>query len=292
MDNSFIILTDSCCDMPISYIRGNKIPFVSLSYVLDGKTTKDDFGQKTDYQDFYSDMRKGQMPSTTQVNVYQYTELFKEYLKKGLDIIYIGFSSALSGSFNSAAVAAENIKGEFPDRKIAAIDSLCASMGEGLLLYYAMKMKSEGADFDTIVKWANENKGKLNHWFTVDDLNHLQRGGRLSKAQAIIGSILNIKPILNIDENGKLVAREKIRGRKQALETLVAKAEKYIIEPEKQVVFISHGDCYKEALFVENLLREKLKVKDVNINFVGPVIGAHAGPGTVAIFFFGNSREL
>ena len=179
---------------------------------------------------------------------------------------------------------------EYPDRKIVTFDSLCASMGEGLLVYHAAKMKEEGKSLDEILSWLSDNKLNLCHWFTVDDLFFLKRGGRISATTAILGSALNIKPVLHVDDNGKLVSVSKARGRKQSLNALVSKMEETAIEPQKQIVFISHGDCIEDAEFVADRIREKFGDIEIVINYIDPVIGAHSGPGTLALFFIGTQR--
>jgi DegV family protein with EDD domain len=268
------------------------ISFVSLSYIFGTENNKDDLGRTIDYSAFYARMRGGEMPSTAQINVGDYIEFFTPFLEKELDILYIAFSSNLSGSYNSSRIAMEELKEKYPNRKIAIVDSLCASMGEGLLVHLAKQKMNAGCSLDELAKWVEENKQKVCHWFTVDDLNHLQRGGRVSKAQAFIGTLMNIKPVLNVDENGKLIARDKVRGRKQALDALVEKMAKYAENPSEQTVFISHGDCLSDAEYVAGKIKERFGVQNVEIGFIGPVIGAHSGPGTVALFFLGKDRNL
>jgi DegV family protein with EDD domain len=211
-------------------------------------------------------------------------------LKSGRDILSISFSSALSGTYNSARIAKEELQEKYPERKIIVIDSLSASMGQGLLVYHAAKRKQEGKSIEEVAKWVEENKLKLCHLFTVDDLNHLRRGGRLSPISAILGTILRVKPLLHVSIEGKLTVVSKSRGRHTSLDMLVQQMEKTIENPEGQTVFISHGDCLEEAEYVKEKMLAKLPIKDVVINYVGPVIGSHSGPGTIAIFYFGNDR--
>ena len=187
-------------------------------------------------------------------------------------------------------MAKQELSEKYPDRKFLVVDSLCASMGEGLLVYYAAKMQQEGKSIDEVYQWLQENKLHLCHWFTVDDLNHLKRGGRVSSAAALFGTMLGIKPVLHVDDAGHLIPVAKIRGRKQSLDSLVAHMEETVTEPEKQVIFISHGDCLQDAQYVADKIREKWKVKDIVLNEIGPVIGTHSGPGTVALFFLGSKR--
>ena len=293
MKKKFVLLTDSSCDLPYSFLDDEQIKTVSLSFIVNGVQTKDDLGKSVDYKDFYNKIRSGEMPSTSQVNVYQFEEIFKLILKDGNDLIYIAFSSGLSGSCQNAVNAVKTLKEEFPDRKIAVVDSLCASMGQGLLLSYVIDYSNKGMSFEDTVSYAENMKLKISHWFTVDDLKFLHRGGRVSKATAVIGSLMSIKPVLNVDREGHLIGRDKVRGRKQALTALVDKLEKYAENINEGRIFISHGDCYEEAKFVADLIKERYNYdKDILINYVGPVIGSHSGPGTVALFFISKNREL
>jgi DegV family protein with EDD domain len=217
-------------------------------------------------------------------------DIFEGILKRGNDVLYIGFSSALSGSYNAGTMVAESLRDAYPERKIVTIDSLSASMGEGLLVYHVAEQRRSGKSIDEVSEWLIANRLHLCHWFTVDDLFHLKRGGRISAATALVGTVLGVKPVLHVDDEGKLVAVGKVRGRRRSLEALVDEMEKTCANPTEQVVFISHGDCIEDAQYVERLVRERLNVKDVQINYVDPVIGAHSGPGTVALFFLGTAR--
>ncbi|MEG1479334.1 MAG: DegV family protein, partial [Clostridiales bacterium] len=206
--------------------------------------------------------------------------------------IYLCFSSVLSGSFNSALNAEKELKQQYPHRKIAIIDSLAASMGQGLIIRDAVEKRDSGADFEELLNHIKTKIPQTNHWFTVDDLNHLYRGGRVSKTAAVLGTVLNIKPILNVDDEGHLIPREKVRGRKKALLGLVDKVKKYIVNSENQTILISHGDIVEDAVFVGNEIEKRMKIKGLYYSNIGPVIGAHSGPGTVAVFFFGKSKEI
>ena len=205
-------------------------------------------------------------------------------------MLYIAFSSGLSGTYQSAVLAREELKQRFPDRRLEVFDSLCASMGEGLLVYHAAKLRQAGKSLDEVLAWLKENVLNLCHWFTVDDLNHLKRGGRVSTATALVGTMLGIKPVLHVDDEGHLIPVSKVRGRKQSLDALVRRMEDTVLDPADQMVFISHGDCLEDAQYVERQIREKLGVQQVKLGFIGPVIGAHSGPGTVALFFLGKER--
>ena len=286
----YVLLIDSCSDLPREYVEENNIPFIGYNCNLGGKDYIDDFGKTLAYKDFYNIVRGGDMPTTAQVNVYRYAEEFKKYLKDGKGIVYICFSSALSGSYNSALMAKEMLSEEVPNADITVIDSRSASLGEGLLVHYAFELYKQGYSKEDLVNWIEENKLKINHWFTVDDLNHLKRGGRVSSFGAAVGTILSIKPVLHVDNEGRLIPVTKVKGRKQSLRMLVDKFREMAVNPEEQVVFISHGDSLEDAKYVEKLILEEFKVKKILINNIGPVIGTHSGPGTIALFFMGNNR--
>jgi DegV family protein with EDD domain len=285
-----VLLIDSCTDLPRSYVEKNEIPVVSLVCNFMGQEYKDDFGKTLSYKEFYAAVRNGEMPSTSQVNVYVYTEIFKKYATEGKAIIYLGFSSALSGSLNSALLAKDMVCEEIENADITVIDSRSASLGEGLLAYHANEMLKAGASKDEIVSWLETNKLRMNHWFTVDDLGHLKRGGRVSGAAAFVGTLLDIKPILQIDDEGRLIPVSKVKGRKKSIKTLFEMLQENIVSPEEQVIAISHGDCIEDAEYLKEMILKEYKVKDVIINEVGPVIGSHSGPGTVALFFMGSKR--
>lgn len=285
-----IIFTDSCCDLPIKFVKENNIEVMELRVNLKGEDIPDDLGESINYKDFYKLIRNGEIPTTSQVNIGEFQEKFEKYVNEGYSIIYIGFSSALSGCINSARLAAENIKLDNENADIRIIDSKSASMGLGLLVFYAAKMLKEGKSRDQIVNWIEENKLRVNHWFTVDDLNHLKRGGRISSSVAIVGTMLSIKPIMHVDNEGRLIPVSKVKGRKKSIKVLQEKIAEKIVNPEEQTIFISHGDCLEEAEHLKELITSEIKVKDVIINNIGPVIGSHAGPGTIALFFIGDSR--
>ena len=239
---------------------------------------------------FYNKLRGGAVSTTTQINSEEFLQVFTPLLEAGEDVLYIAFSSGLSGTCQSAFLAREELKKRFPERRLEVFDSLCASMGEGLLVYHAAKLCQEGKSLDEVLAWLKENVLRLCHWFTVDDLNHLKRGGRVSTATAVVGTILGIKPVLHVDNEGHLIPVSKVRGRKQSLDALVKRMEETVEDPANQMVFISHGDCLEDAQYVEQQIREKLGVQQVIIGYIGPVIGAHSGPGTVALFFLGRER--
>lgn len=285
-----VLILDSCTDLPKSFIEAHQLPVVNFTYHFQGSDHPDDFGQTMDYKTFYDAVRKGEMPTTSQVNVDVYLNLFRPYVKEGSALVLLSFSSALSGSYNSAVLAKDTLLEEFPEADITLIDTKCASMGEGLLAYYALEKLKAGASKEELVQWVEENKLKVNHWFTVEDLNHLKRGGRVSGTAAFIGTLLEIKPVLRVDDEGRLVPALKAKGRKKSIKTLFEKFEAGVVNPEEQIIFISHGDCFADAQGLADMIQAKYPVKDVWINCIGPVIGAHAGPGTIALFFMGDKR--
>lgn len=289
--HSYKIITDSTTDLPENMISELNIEVLPLQFIINNKSYYN-YPDERDLtiKEFYKLLREGQSVNTVQVNVSQCLESFEKHLQNGEDILYIAFSSALSGTYNSATIAASELKQKYPNNKIIVIDSLSASMGEGLLVYHAVMQKRRGFSIEELSKWIEENKRNFCHWFTVNDLFHLKRGGRISSTSAIFGSMLGIKPILHVSDDGKLVPVSKVRGRRQSIEELFNRMQKSCIVPEKQVIFISHGDCEDEAKVLKELIINRLHVKDVVMNNIGPVIGAHSGPGTIALFFVGNVR--
>ncbi|MEI3229517.1 MAG: DegV family protein [Lachnospiraceae bacterium] len=288
--NNYIITTDTTTDLPEDYIKKHDLGIMSLTYTLEGTTYSKD--NPLDVKLFYEKMRNGSMPTTSQVNPENAKNIFLPYLKDGYDILHIAFSSGLSGSYNSTRIAAEELSEEFPDRKITIIDSLAASLGEGLLVHKAVMLKEQGADLDTVADWVEQNKLHIVHNFTVDDLFHLHRGGRVSKATAILGTMINVKPILHVDDEGHLIALSKVRGRKKSLQALVDSMEKQMgaYRSQNDIVFISHGDSLADAQYVADLVKQRFGIESFLINYVGPTIGAHSGPGTIALFYMGDYR--
>jgi len=289
--NNTIIITDSSCDLAEDYIKVSNIHVIPFTYNIDGQDYTDDLGQTMAYDEFYSRLREGSISTTSQITSYTFQKTFKHFIDEGYSIIYIGFSSALSETFNNALMAREIILGDNPSADITVIDSKSASVGLGLIVYYAAEMLKEGKTKEEIVEWVEKNKLKSNHWFVVDNLEHLKRGGRISAARAAIGTLLEIKPVLIVDGEGKLDVSKKIRGRKKAIKTLLEVLKEKIIDPEEQTIFINHGDCIKDAEYLKELLLKEVKVKDVMINHVGPIIGSHTGPDMLCMVFLGDSRS-
>ena len=285
------IITDSTTDLTVELIKELDLHIIPMTYTIGDKDYVDlaENPELTPHE-FYDMLRDGKMSTTAQINVQTFKDAFSSYLDEGRDILYICFSSALSSTINSARIAVTDLAEEYPDRKILVVDSVAASLGEGLLVYLAVEQKRAGVDIDALADWINEKKYSVIHFFTVQDLNHLKRGGRLSGAAALIGTMLSIKPVLHVDDEGRLVPVTKIRGRRNSLDALVTFMEKYSVEPENQTVFLSHGDALDDAKYVEKCIREKFGVKGFVINNIGPVIGTHSGPGTIALFFVGKKR--
>lgn len=286
-----ILITDSCSDLPLEFVEKSNLKILNLTVHFKGKEYKDDFGKTIKYKDFYNALRKGESTTTSQINVQTYVDAFRKEILDGNSIIYLGFSSALSGCISSATLARNIVLEELKDADINIIDTKSASLGEGLIIYKAYNMLIEGNSKEEIINWVENNKLKVNHWFTVDDLKFLTKGGRVSPSAAKIGTLLNIKPILNVNNEGKLIPQSKVTGRKRSLKILANMLIEKAVNPEEQIILISHGDCYEDAEFLKNLILEKISVKDIIINNVGPVIGSHSGPGTVALFFLGNKRQ-
>lgn len=242
------------------------------------------------HKEFFEKLRTGSLPTTSQINPEQAREALEPLAKEGKDILYIGFSSGLSGSYNSVRMAAEDLKEEYPDINIITIDSLCACMGEGLLLYKALELKERGMSMKEIVEWVEANKLHICHNVTVDDLNHLHRGGRISRTTAVVGSMIKIKPIIHMSDEGKLVVIGKERGRKKSLISIVDRMEKQMQGYDNDIVMITHGDCIEDAEFVKKQVEERFGIHNVMINGIGSVIGSHTGAGVVAVFFMGDKR--
>lgn len=288
--NQYIITTDTTCDMPYEYYKDNDVVVIPMEYILDGVAYEEFAPNAMPVKDFYECMRNGKMPKTSQISVYKATEVFESLLVQGKDILYLSFSSTLSGSYNSAVQAANGLKEKYPDRKILVFDSKAASMGEGLLLDYIIRNKAEGMSLEENYKWLEKNAYNLAHWFTVSDLFHLQRGGRVSKTAAVLGTMLNIKPVLHVDDEGRLIMVEKVRGRMTSIKKLVSHMEQTVVNPKNQIIHICHGDCLDEAQKLGKMVEEHFGVKKIVYNSIGPVIGAHSGPGTLAVFFMATKR--
>ena len=286
----YLITTDNMADLPEEYLKEKQLLTMSLTYLLDGQTYNAE--NSLPYQEFYKKMREGCMPTTSQINPQEAKEKLAEFLKINKNIIHIAFSGGLSGTFNSVRLAAQELMEEQPDCRITVIDSLAASMGEGLLVYKALEQQEAGLSYEEMVEWIESNKLHVCHYFTVDDLFHLYRGGRVSKAAAVLGTMINLKPVLHVDAEGHLIPLSKVRGRKKSLNALVDGMEKQMgsFREKNDIIFLSHGDCYEDALYVQEQIKKRFGIEKFMISPVGPTIGAHSGPGTVALFFMGEAR--
>ena len=285
---AYRIVTDTCCDFPQELYAELGLSVVPLTLRF-REQDHNEFSEAF-LKELYNGMRNGEAGSTSAVNPAGWSAAMEPILAGGEDVLVLAFSSGLSTTYQSAVIAAEELKEQYPDRKVAVVDTLCASMGQGLLVWYACKKRDAGLSLEELTQWCEENKLNLCHWFTVDDLMHLKRGGRVSAATALVGTMLQIKPVMHVDDLGKLVKVSTARGRKASLDALCKKVAETGIPGANDVAFISHGDCLEDAKYVEKQLKEKYGVKEVVISYVGAVIGSHAGPGTVALFFLGDKR--
>lgn len=288
----FKILTDSCSNLPDNLIEELGIEIFPLTFMIDGVQHQSYLkGTASNLQEFYKMMREGKVITTSLPNLSDAEKLLREQLDQGLDVLYLGFSSGLSGTYNAISVLMSQLAGEYPDRKMIAIDTLAASLGEGLLVYHASKLKEAGASIEEVAEWVENNKLHLAHWFTVDDLMFLFRGGRVSRTSAWAGTLLNIKPVMHVNDEGHLIPLDKVRGRKKSIDALIQHMDQTANRPvSEQPVFITHGDCIDDAEYLADQVRERFGVTDIVINYVDPVIGAHSGPGTLALFFLASER--
>lgn len=284
------IVTDSTIDMPKRYVDSQEhFRVLNMSYTMDGVSYVPD-GTDENSREIYRQLRAGKNIVTAQVNSESWREAFEEILAGGNDLLVIAFSSGLSGTCQAAFTAAEEAREKYPDRKLEVIDSLCASAGEGLLVDYALRNRDRGMSLEENAAWVRENVQNIIHWFTVDDLMFLMRGGRVGAVSAYIGSLVKIKPVLHVNEEGKLIPREKVQGRRKSIRALADKVKQNIVHPEGQLVLISHGDCEAEAQSLADMIKAELPVAEVRLSYIGPIVGAHSGPGTLAVFFMGKGR--
>ena len=285
----YIIFVDSACDISCDLLNDWGVRYCSLSLVFSGDT-KEYSDHEIPAHEFYDKMRNGALPKTSAANMGKFCDAFEGIVKDGYDILYLGFSSGLSATCNFAREAAEEIMSQYEGSKIVVVDSLCASAGYGLLVKLLVNKKNEGFDIDDLASFAENTKMNIMHWFTVDDLKYLKAGGRISATTALLGGMLNIKPVMKVDENGKLVSVSKARGRKAALKAMVDMFEQTAIDKKDGLIYISHGDCIDDANLLADMLKENSGATVDLITNVGPVIGSHSGPGTLALFFLVNER--
>ena len=287
--NNYVILVDSACDISPDLLKEWGVYHKPLHFRFNDSDTEYADGS-VDIKEFYDKMRAGGVAKTAAVNVEVFSNLFEEHLKSGMDVLYLGFSSGLSTTYNSARIAAEQLREKYPDSKILTVDTLAASAGFGLLLYLTVEKKNAGATVEEAAAFAEATKLNICHWFTVDDLMYLKRGGRVSATTAFVGNALGIKPVMHVDNDGHLINVTKVRGRKTAIAALADKFGELAVDRENGRIFISHGDCLKDVQELENLLKTRYNATVDIITNVGAVIGSHSGPGTLALFFVGNVR--
>lgn len=289
--NNYRIITDSSCDLPSSLASELELEVIPLSVFINDHEYKNYLDHREiSISDFYSLLREGIRGKTAAINTQSVINCLTPFLQQGEDVLYLAFSSSLSGTYNAACVAVEELRTKFPERKIYVVDTLCASLGQGLMVYHAVKLKQSGATIEQVRDYVTDNKLTLCHWFTVDDLMHLKRGGRLNSVSAIAGTILGIKPLLHMDSEGKLTPVAKVRGRRNSIKAIVKRMLETAVEPQNQIMFICHGDCEQDAITLRDMVREEVGDIQIIINPVGPVIGCHSGPGTLALFFIGTHR--
>ena len=288
MADKFVIFTDSASDLSPERAKEYGVSLIPLTVTVEGSDPVPD--TEADKKELYAELRAKKSATTSAINYEAALEAIGAEVGAGNDVLYIGFSSGLSSTASTGILVCKELSEQYPDRKVYGVDSLCASLGEGLLVYLAAKKRDSGASIEEVRDYVEDTKLHLCHWFTVDDLFFLKRGGRVSAATAVVGSMLSIKPVMHVDNEGHLINVGKARGRKASLEALVNKMAETAIDPASQTVFICHGDCIEDAEYTANLIRERLGVKDIMIDYTGAVIGSHSGPGTLAIFFLGTHR--
>lgn len=291
--SEFKIITDSTSDLSQEMVDELDVGVIPMNFTV-GTDSFLDYPDKHELasHDFYTRIAAGESSTTNQISMAVFSDTFEQYLKEGIDVLYLGFSSGLSGTYNTSVVTIRDLAEKYPDRKIYTVDTLAASLGEGLIVWHAVQKKRAGASIDEVKDWVEQNRNRMHHWFTVDDLNHLKRGGRISGASAMVGTMLGIKPVMHFDDTGHIILIDKIRGRKQSLDDLVNHMAKTSENPEDQMIFISHSDSLEGAEYVQAQVEQKFGVKQFRMASIGPVIGAHTGTGTVALFYLGKDREF
>ena len=289
--SNYVIITDSSCDLPDRLVRELELEVLPLAFIMDGRTYRNyPDNREMSPEDFYGKQKDGLMATTNAVNVGEASDAMEAVLKQDKDVLVLGFSSGLSTTYNSFKIAADELAEKYPSRRIYTVDTLCASLGQGMFVYQAAKMRQEGKSIEEVRDWAEANKLRQCHWFTVNDLFFLKKGGRVSAATAVVGTMLQIKPVMHVDNDGHLIKVDTARGRKASLKALVDKVGELAENPASQVMFISHSDCLADAQYVADEIKKRFGAREIIINSIGPVIGAHTGPGCVALFFTGTHR--
>lgn len=284
------IVTDSCCDLPCQVLKEINVDFLSMKILLNGEELIDDLGKTFDYEKYMKELKGEAMPTTSQINVGGYLEFFRSYVEKKIPVLYVAFSSAMSGSYSSAIQAVELLKEEYENPEIYVFDTKAASIGEGLLVLAAARLKEEGKPLEEVLEWLKNNYLKVRSWVTVDDLKHLERGGRISKTSATLGSILSVKPIITVDEAGRLTNVDKVRGRNKSIQKIVDETIQSIVAPLEQTIYIAYAGDLESAEKAKKQLEEKIQVKNIVLYPLGPTIASHTGYGCIAIFSMGTSR--
>ncbi|MGF2146238.1 DegV family protein [Vagococcus fluvialis] len=290
MMKKFDLLVDSCCDLPFDYLKENNVELVSMIINLNYKEYVDDLGKTFDYNWFMDQLKLGEMPSTSQINIGAYSEVFKKYINSEIPLLYVAFSSELSGSQRNAYSALRLLEEENESVNVKIIDSKAASLGEGLLVKEMIKQRADGKTIDEAINWLENNINRVHSWVTVNDLNHLERGGRISKTSAAIGSLVKIKPIINVDKNGKLVNVGKTRGRNKSLEKIVSETRRTIENSEEQTLLVAYAGDLEAAEHVKELIEKNISVKGIELLPMGPTIASHTGYGAIAIFSYGINK--
>lgn len=289
--SNYVIITDSSCDLPDRLVKELELEVLPLAFIMDGRTYRNyPDNREMSPEDFYGRQKDGLMATTNAVNVGEASDAMEAVLKQDKDVLVLGFSSGLSTTYNSFKIAADELAEKYPSRRIYTVDTLCASLGQGMFVYQAAKMRQEGKSIEEVRDWAEANKLRQCHWFTVNDLFFLKKGGRVSAATAVVGTMLQIKPVMHVDNEGHLIKADTARGRKASLKALVDKVGELAENPASQVMFISHSDCLADAQYVADEIKKRFGAREIIINSIGPVIGAHTGPGCVALFFTGTHR--
>lgn len=289
--SNYVIITDSSCDLPDSIVKELELEVLPLAFIMDGKTYRNyPDNREMSPEEFYQKERDGLMATTNAVNVGEATDAIESVLKQGKDVLVLAFSSGLSTTYNSFQIAADDLAEKYPERKVYAVDTLCASLGQGMLVYQAAKLRLAGKSIEEVRDWAEANRLHQCHWFTVNDLFFLKKGGRVSAATAVVGTMLQIKPIMHVDNEGHLIKVGTARGRKASLNAIIDKVAETGTDPASQTMFICHSDCLEDAQYISDQVKARYGVKEIIINPIGPVIGAHTGPGCVSLFFTGKHR--
>ncbi len=287
------IITDSCCDLPIHFLEAHQdmLEVLGMPVQINGVDYIDDLGKTLDHNTFYDFLRKGTMPTTSQINAYRFEEAFKKNIELGHEVLYIGFSSGMSGTFNSACVATSAVKEDHPDAKIELVDTLSASIGQGAIIVEVLKKLKTGSTLDELKKWVEDNRLNINHWFGVDDLNYLKNGGRISSASAMVGNVLNVKPTLIVDQEGKLKSYGNVRGRKKSISFLLSKIEEHLQDRENVSVILGHGNCPEDAETLREMIQSQINPYEIIVSELSMTIASHVGPNMIAVAFLGDHRN-